>query len=237
MLNPAQEIDLPLNGENKRPMQVLVLDDSEVDRKRMLRLCDEAGLNIIGTEVATLDELRNVLLEKKFDLVFIDYLLAGEEGLDAVDILAADKNQAAVSIMIAGEGRLDIAVEAMRRGCLDYLTKSSLTIDTLQKSIATAMERHITGMTLTAEREQREKLERAVRRYANACSVEMRTILAGTLRRVRKMRTHTMPEEHASQLGDLESSISQLWDALPQFEEQAPKLVEHRTEPAQIAKH
>lgn len=72
MLNPAQEIDLPLNGENKRPMQVLVLDDSEVDRKRMLRLCDEAGLNIIGTEVATLDELRAVLLEKKFDLVFID---------------------------------------------------------------------------------------------------------------------------------------------------------------------
>ncbi|MCG6883304.1 MAG: response regulator [Silicimonas sp.] len=234
MLKPAQDIDTPLVGDQKRPMQVLVLDDSEVDRKRMLRLCEDAGLNIDGTEAATLDELRAVLPEKQFDIIFIDYLLAGEDGLDAVDIVAADPHQSAVSIMIAGEGRLDIAVEAMRRGCLDYLTKSGLTIEALQKSVATAMERHFTGMALAAEREHREKLERAVRRYANACSVEMRTILAGTLRRVRKLRAHNIPEDHASQLSELETSITQLWDTLPQFEESAPGLAPEAAAPLQL---
>ena len=89
------------------------------------------------------------------------------------------------------------------------------------KSVATALERRMMGFALREEREKRQKLELAVRRYANACSVEMRTILAATLRRVRKLRSMSMSNEHASQLGDLEDSIDKLWDALPQFGEQA----------------
>ena len=35
-------------------MQVLVIDDSETDRQRILRLCEEAGLNFIATEVSSI---------------------------------------------------------------------------------------------------------------------------------------------------------------------------------------
>ena len=240
MLNQAQELDLNLTGEPAQTMNILVLDDSEVDRRRLLRLCEDAGLNFVGAEVATISEMQAAMESTAFDIVFIDYLLIGEDGLDAVRLLVEDPRQSAVSIMIAGEGRMDIAIEAMRIGCSDYLTKSNITVDALRKSVATALERRMVTLSLNQERERRQKLEVAIRRYASACSVEMRTILAGTLRRVRKLRAHTTTEEHAVQLGELERSIDKLWEALPEFNEQTLLAIESeddRVTPRLIQKH
>ncbi len=242
MLNQAKEIETEIAEMPGRQMSVLVLDDSEVDRKRVLRMCKDAGLNFIATEAETLDGMRAALDGQQFDLVLIDYLLVGEDGLDAVEMLASDPDQTAVSIMIAGEGRLDVAVEAMRRGCSDYLLKSEMSVAALQKSVATALERRIISFALKEERERRQKLEHAIRHYANSCSAEMRTILAGTLRRVRKLRSQKVTEDHAIQLGDLEASIDRLWDALPDFGAQAtdalsepvaPREIEHRVLPSE----
>ena len=221
MLNQAHTIEPKIALTPSRHMNILVLDDSEVDRKRILRLCTDAGLTFVPTEVPSIAEMQQALAAESFDLVLIDHMLVGENGLDAIDVLTDDPDQTAVSIMIAGEARIDVAVEAMRRGCSDYLIKSKMSPEALQKSVATALERRMMGFALREEREKRQKLELAVRRYANACSVEMRTILAATLRRVRKLRSMSMSNEHASQLGDLEDSIDKLWDALPQFGEQA----------------
>ena len=221
MFNHAHKSEAQLSTVPARMMSILVLDDSEVDRKRLLRLCGDAGLTFTGTEAASIAELREALATRRFDLVFIDHLLGDEDGLDAVDILLSDPNQSAASIMVAGEGRIDIAVEAMRRGCSDYLTKSGLSVDTFRKTVATALERRIISDTLEQERERRRKLETAVRSYANACSVEMRTILASALRRVRKLRSYEGSSEYTRQLGELEFSIDRLWQALPRFGEEA----------------
>jgi len=230
MLNPAEEIVTQSAQDNLRQMHILVLDDSEVDRKRLLRLCDEAGLNSVATEAATIAEMQAALKTVKFDLIFIDYLLVDEDGLDALDAVVTDPEQTATTIMIAGEGRVDIAVEAMRRGCSDYLTKSGLSVDSLQKSVATALERRMMGLALEEEREKRRRVEQSIRRYASECSVEMRTILAGTLRRVRKLRAHTKTQEHSSALGELERSIDRLWDALPQFSDNKFSEIEQQKE-------
>ncbi|MEO0918306.1 MAG: response regulator, partial [Pseudomonadota bacterium] len=166
MLNRVNEVDLNLSQMPGRRMNVLILDDSDVDRKRLVRLCAEAGLNFACTEVPTLDAMRGALRSQKFDIVFIDHLLVAENGLDAVKVLADDAEQTAVSIMIAGEGRIDVAVEAMRRGCSDYMLKSALSVESLQKSVATALERRILHLALNEERDQRRKFELAVRQYA-----------------------------------------------------------------------
>ncbi|MEM6385053.1 MAG: response regulator [Pseudomonadota bacterium] len=217
MLNEATQIEVDSASHSESVMHLLILDDSEVDRKRLLRLCTDAGLTYEATEVSTIDEMRAALDSRDFDIVFIDYLLVGEDGLDAVRLLAGDPDQSAVSIMVAGEGRLDIAVEAMRQGCSDYLTKSTLSVEALQKAVASAFERRIMSLSLEQEREKRFNLEMAVRRYSQECSVEMRSILAATLRRVRRLRSHKVSIEYAAQLGDLEKGIDKLWDALPDF--------------------
>lgn len=223
MPSPAQAA--PPAAEPERPMRILVIDDSEMDRRRLLRLCREAGLGFAATEVATIDEMRAALWDQAFDLVFIDYLLAGEDGLSAVDLLAEQSDHPA-AIMIAGEGRIDIAVEAMRRGCSDYVTKTDLSVATLRKSVATAIERRLTAFALDAERQRRKELERAVRDYANACSAEMRTILSAALRRVRSLRGGGLGSEQVANLAALETGIERLWEALPVFREGAGRTLE-----------
>lgn len=207
------------NDQPGQLMQILVLDDSEIDRQRLIRICRKAGLAFQPTEAASIAEMAEALDAKDFDLVFIDYLLVGEDGLDAVDLLHAHPTQTAASIMIAGEGRLDIAVEAMRRGCSDYVTKQDLSVEALQKSIAMSVERRMLSASLAEERAQRLTLEQTVKLYANACSADMRSILASTLRRVRKLRQHGSGESFAADLGDVEAQIDLLWNALPAFGE------------------
>ena len=221
MFNQAETIQPKIGTVPVEPMNVLILDNSEVDRKRLLRLCREAGLSMNATEAGTINEMQAALKETPFDIVFVDYLLTGADGLDAVELLMNTGDQSAVCIMIAGEARIDIAVEAMRRGCSDYLTKSTLSVESLQKSVATALERRMVSLALREERKKRQRLEQAVRRYADSASSEMRTILAGALRRVRKLRSLPLPSEHAIYLGDLEHSIDRLWDALPRLDSQA----------------
>lgn len=219
MQTNAASTALKLDENPGQLMQILVLDDSEIDRQRLIRLCRKAGLAFQPTEVASLAEMKEALDRTDFDLVFIDYLLVGEDGLAAVDLLLAHPTQTAASIMIAGEGRLDIAVEAMRRGCSDYVTKQDLSVEALQKSIAMSVERRMLGASLAEERAQRLTLEQTVRLYANACSSDMRSILAATLRRVRKLRQHGSGEKFANDLGEVEAQIDLLWNALPSFGE------------------
>ncbi len=217
--------ELQLAGQNAPIMQILIIDDSETDRMRLVRLCKDAGLNFDSTEVATIEDMRAALMSKQYDLVFVDYMLIGEDGLQAIDVLNEHPDQKAASIMIAGEGQIGIAVEAMRRGCSDYLTKGELTVTALQKSVATAIERRMMSFSLDEERAMRASLECAILKYANSCSAEMRTILAATLRRVRKLRNQQLNETSAAELGALEDTIDKLWDVLPTFSEAAKNAV------------
>lgn len=204
-----------------KQMNVLVLDDSEVDRTTIVRLCEKAGLNCNVTEAETLDAFINRLEDTAFDLIFIDYHLGAHTGLEALEIAVHHPDQTnAAAIMIAGEGQIDIAVEAMRQGCGDYLTKSMLTVDSLQKSIATAIERRAIQEEFATENQARRSLEASVRRYAEASTAEMRQLLAGTLRRVRLMRRHKAGPDYVRDLSTLEIDIDRLWEALPNFRDQ-----------------
>lgn len=225
MLNSVQDISPSSAPETAQRMHILVLDDSEVDRKRLLRLCDDAGLHFKATEVHDIASMRTAMSAQAFDLIFIDYLLVDEDGLDAINVLKDHPDQAAMSIMIAGEGRIDVAVEAMRRGCTDYLTKSNLSVDALRKAVATALERKMMTLTLAEERSARHRLEHAVQRYADDCSLEMRTLLASTLRRVRKLRSHAKTGEHATDIRELEHNIDRLWAAMPRLSDTPVKVI------------
>ncbi len=221
-----------------RPMRILVIDDNELDRQRLIRLCGQAGLRFDATEVAGLSELPKALDAECYDIIFIDYYLAGDTGLDALAMLSKhEKQNRAAGIMLAGEGQISIAVEAMRQGCSDYMTKAMMNVDTLQKSIATALERRLMADELADAREARVEAEKAIRAYANACTAEMREILSGTLRRVRKLRAYkTMANiDYVVDLHSLETEIDRLWEAMPD-ENDTRKVLARPEKPVQISR-
>lgn len=236
-IHTTNDQTMPQESTIKR-MNVMVLDDSEVDRKTIIRLCNRAGLNCTFGEADSLHSLSIAMDHTSFDLIFIDYLLGHESGLDAVKMALEHETQtSAAAIMVAGEGQIDIAVEAMRLGCADYLTKSMLTVDALQKSIATAIERTVIKARFAQEAHTRKDLESTIKRYAEASTAEMRTLLSATLRRVRLMRKHEAGPDFVHDLRILEVDIDMLWKALPNFRANVTTELPSRPKPKTLLSH
>jgi len=102
-------------------MRILIVDD-----QRSVRLATSQGVRAFGHETDTADSGRVALLklqEERFDLVLLDLNIEGRaDGLEYIARLQKLMPGLAVVICTA-EASISTAVEAMRRGALDYLEK------------------------------------------------------------------------------------------------------------------
>ena len=96
-------------------MTALILDDNEVDRMRLRKLCRTAGLELEVVEAGSLAEFNIALDDRVFDLVFIDYHLGMETGIEALGRLNAHTDQSqAITIMNTSFNRCDVSVSEIR---------------------------------------------------------------------------------------------------------------------------
>lgn len=155
-----ETMQLRASGKGRR-LQVLVLEDDETDRMRLMRVILQAGLEADVIEAPDLATFRTRMRQQSYDIVFIDFWLDFDNGLDALYVLLADPGQArAVPIMLSRAVEPEVIIEAMRAGCADYIVKDTLDVDGLRGCIAAAFERRV---LLSAMRESQE-LRRAIRR-------------------------------------------------------------------------
>ncbi|WP_261385396.1 response regulator [Vannielia litorea] len=169
-------------------LRALVIDDDDIDHLRLQRICERAGLDLDITEAYTIAEMRKKL-DTPFDVAFIDYNLGMETGLDALKVILGHEEQAQIiPIMLTSVTRRAIAVEAMRRGCADYLVKEELSVDNLRKSMVSAFERRMFYASISDARAFQDKMKRTIRQFLTSCGPEMREILSNTLSNIRKIR-------------------------------------------------
>ncbi|MBR9763521.1 MAG: response regulator [Rhodobacteraceae bacterium] len=122
-------------------INVLVLDDSRFDAMQLQRECRSTDLPVRVTIATGIEDFRQMLQARRYHVVFIDYLLPDGDGLAAQEILrSGEKNGQSPVVMISGEARHDVAVEAIRRGCIDYKAKADLTREALKALILRALE-------------------------------------------------------------------------------------------------
>ena len=103
----------------QRP-RLLVVDDD----RAILSLIGSIGLSE-GFEVATTDDSADALLQllkRPADLVLLDLRMPGVTGLDVLRSIRDVSSQCKVVLMTAF-GTIDNAVEAVKLGAIDYLTK------------------------------------------------------------------------------------------------------------------
>lgn len=99
---------------------VLIVDD-----ERGLRETLSLFLQREGHETAQAEDVphaRAILAEREFDVVMLDLIMPGENGLS----LLADvrrESPATQVVMVTGEPSIDSAAEALRQGAFDYLPK------------------------------------------------------------------------------------------------------------------
>jgi two-component system NtrC family response regulator len=100
----------------------LIVDDEETYALSLKRLLARRGVqaDVAGTFADGLERVR----KKKYDLVVLDYMLPDGNGLDLIPSIRALRPAPTV-LMMTAYGTIENAVEAMRRGAYDYVTKST----------------------------------------------------------------------------------------------------------------
>ncbi len=121
-----------------RDFTVLVVDDEEAMRE-VLRSRLEAWGYRVGLAAAAA-EAERLARESEPAAVVSDVVLPDASGLELLERLRADQPDRPV-VLITAHGTVDLAVEAMKRGAQDFLTKP-LDYDKL-KSILAAVERQL----------------------------------------------------------------------------------------------
>ncbi len=108
---------------------ILVVDDDSGFRTLVTTILGEGGYQI--EEAASVQEARQAIQKKQYDLVISDLRLPDGNGIQVLDYATQISPETPV-IMITAFATLENAVEAMKRGALDYLRKPLSSPDELQ---------------------------------------------------------------------------------------------------------
>lgn len=100
--------------------KIVIIDDESSILELMSKLCRSVGHTVIPCLTGA--EGLAAVRANKPELVIVDLRIGDVSGLDIVKTCAVEAPQAAV-IMVTGHGSVETAVEAMRLGAFDYLTK------------------------------------------------------------------------------------------------------------------
>ena len=139
------------------PIRVLVVDDDLAHAEmvvQFLRLTEAWSDATIDT-APTYEQAFTALTTKPYDVAFVDYWLGSRDGL----ALLRDVRQHGVTtpvVVLTGRGAEEVAVEAMKAGAADYLSKTHLSVEALERTIRYALALH-------AEEHQRQQAEEALR--------------------------------------------------------------------------
>jgi DNA-binding NtrC family response regulator len=100
--------------------RILIVDDDKAFRVATLALLRDEGFSVRAVKGS--DEARRAVGEETFDCIVSDLVM---EGMNGIDLLRHIKQVApdTVVLMVTGFGSVQTAVEAMRLGAYDYITK------------------------------------------------------------------------------------------------------------------
>jgi PAS domain S-box-containing protein len=87
---------------------------------------------------SNLKTAREKMTANQYNVFLIDYRLGSENGLDLIRF-AQDKGVLVPCILLTGQGDLKVDIDASRYGAADYLVKTELNADILERSIRYAL--------------------------------------------------------------------------------------------------
>jgi DNA-binding NtrC family response regulator len=125
----------------KNDLRLLVVDDEEAARYGIRRALEAFGQPIVEAESA--EAARGLMRDRKFDLLLLDVNLPGISGLEFLNEIQseAESNKAELPlvIIITAHGSERLAVQAVKSGAYDYISKP-FELDDLRLVVKNAFE-------------------------------------------------------------------------------------------------
>ena len=130
-----------MNGR-RTPLRILLVEDSEEDARVLLEALRRGGYEPSYRLVRTREAMEDALQEHEWEVAIVDYSVPGFGGLAAISLLKARGVDLPI-VVISGIAGEEPAVEAMRAGAHDYVTKNNLSrlIPIIQRELAAREDR------------------------------------------------------------------------------------------------
>ncbi|HSU50510.1 MAG TPA: ATP-binding protein [Segetibacter sp.] len=150
-----------MNKQNQEK-KILIVDDDEDDFFITSEYIKSIPFNhfIVDWSYNYNDALRK-LVSNEYDIYFVDYRLGIKTGMDLLNDAIRNGCEAPI-ILLTGKGTQEIDVKAMESGAYDYLIKSELNTEKLERCIRYSLERAASIQALKAnERRYRSIFEKS----------------------------------------------------------------------------
>ncbi|HXF10709.1 MAG TPA: PAS domain S-box protein [Desulfuromonadaceae bacterium] len=137
-------------------LAVLIIEDSENDTQLLLEELKKKGYDPAHERVETASAMTSALERRRWDVILSDYTMPDFSGPEALKLLR-DKKLDLPFIVVSGTYGEEAAVEMMKAGANDYITKANLSrlVPAIEREIETAQ-----------SRQARAKAEQAMRHLA-----------------------------------------------------------------------
>src|SRR5437762_7022806 len=120
---------------NSMQPTILIVDDEKHTRDGLRRLLEGEYDVYVAADITG---AMNVLEREQIEVLLTDLRLGGDDGMKLID-RALKMPRAPICIMMTAYGSVDVAVEAMKRGAYDFVTKP-LNLDKVEMLIARAVQ-------------------------------------------------------------------------------------------------
>jgi diguanylate cyclase (GGDEF)-like protein len=123
-------------------INVLVVDDDKIDRERVRRLLSKSTGNYNVIEARTVDEGLKLYDKNNFDVILLDYRMPLRNGVEMIlEIRTHLRNYGSAIIMLSSAEDEKLAIECLKAGAQDFITKSEVTVSRIQNALIHAQTR------------------------------------------------------------------------------------------------
>ena len=117
---------------NPKEQKIFLVDDDSL----CLHLHQQFLVKLGYTDISCFNGGKDCLanLHQRPAIIFLDYTMEEMNGIDVLQSIKTFDDNINV-VFISGQERVNIAVDALKYGAFDYIVKSRITVDVLQRTI------------------------------------------------------------------------------------------------------
>lgn len=135
VLESRHALEIPV--EDVSHIDLLIVDDDDEFRGTLVRRFRRRGFQV--EDAANAEQALSRVERRQFDVAIVDMVMPGLSGLELLEKLRAVQPECEV-VLLTGQGTIETAVEAMKKGAHDYLRKPC-PLDELELIIQRASQR------------------------------------------------------------------------------------------------